>query len=1249
MPMMYLLKKGLLKSVLLLLVMVIVITLFPLAIDHANLANDQDIVSNSNILYFPTINLDKDWQTTISITNSECKRKQRRVNATLTAYDKDGLSLGVVKNIARLGANKTKNFYAKSLPSGTKSLTVESNGNLIGNTIFKTKDGTKSEVVPAIKEPSRQLDFPALLSYDDLYIYETIALLNPNTAPASVDIIALDKDGYEIDHDTLSPLSSMESRDITLVDIFNGGTLKNLYTVRVVSDNDIVGFQLVDYPAVDLVGLPALTTASKGWTFPIMTNGEHLDLWTKVGILNPGNDTAYFTVEAFDSKNNPLGIVYNQKLFPGATYFLSTKNANIVDRVISLNTAFLKVTSDQPISSYEIIGVLEGNGLTAAHGIPGEDQTTVGFEITGSNDGNVLNAYPMVRFEDGGVKSMNGSFGDIKVAKRLLIAKDEKKVSITSKSPFPSDKITSSFAADYSGHAPAAGDEASEIAWANARKEWLLKRMETDLQAVVDEAFSKVELMKMPEYMQPYLEKRKTVKGTLKIMIMDNFEEGISKTLYYLETREGERYALHFTGKLPHLRSGLRIRIRNGIILDKHIAVPAPTNANLQTSPKTSRPQSVTGQKKVAVILFNFQDNTDEPITKEETRKKVYDNANDYYKEVSFNKLSISGYKSSNGEQDIYGWYTIPINASSGCDNYSWADEAKKIATEEDNFNANNYSNVMYFFPNNDNCQWGGWADVGSLTSNDNQTHESWINGTKSSYTIAHELGHNFGTSHAANYTCYDENKNTVSISNDCDFSEYGDPFDVMGTGFSSTNSPYHMSSFNKTQTGWLDSQNVQNVEENGTFTLFPIEQKSSNTQAIKIPRGIHSEQTAFNDYYFLEYRQRYGYDVFDQEGDAVVNGISIRLIKSYDPNDAEYSYLIDTTPFSNNGYDEFNDAALAVGETFKDDIANIEIKTISVSDESAEVEIKTNYVKICRRGNPSISIYPSWQETQAGNTAQYAMTLTNNDNQENCESSTFNIASTLPNNLSQSPSSFKITLNPNETKTQTFTIATSATESGVYEFVETAVNESAPEFRQSAKAQISISLNIPKTPANFKAQAGECGTKSIELTWNDVDNESYYNLTRRSSGNDKTITISKNKTSYTDKDVKDGYTYYYDLRACNNSGCSNAVSMGPVAAPSGCQTFKTLTIERKGNGFGKITIINKSDNNKKTVCDLSSENNTKCEYQYPEKSKIKLRAQNLSGSIFKKWIDGCSGTSKICNITLSSDKTVGAKFTQKK
>lgn len=363
------LKKRLIKSVLLLMGLVIALTLYPLTKNNSNLANDQDIVSNSNILYLSTINPGKDWQTTISITNSECKCKQRRVNATLTAYDKDGLSLEVIKNVIRLRANKTKTFHSQTLPTDAESLRVESNGSIICNAIFKTRDGTKSEVVPAIKESSRQLDFPALLSYDDLYIYKTITLLNPNTNPASIDIVALDKDGYEIDLNDLPSLSSMESKTFSLVDIFDPRILKDLSTVRVNSDSNIIGLQLVDYPAVDLVGLPALTTTSKGWTFPIATKGENFDLWTKVGILNPCNNIANVIIEAFDTSSNSLGIIHSQTILPGVTYVINTANIDTIEGdAIPSNTAILKITSTQSVIGYEVIGVLNGSGLSAVMG-----------------------------------------------------------------------------------------------------------------------------------------------------------------------------------------------------------------------------------------------------------------------------------------------------------------------------------------------------------------------------------------------------------------------------------------------------------------------------------------------------------------------------------------------------------------------------------------------------------------------------------------------------------------------------------------------------------------------------------------------------------------------------------------------------------------------------------------------------------------------------------------------------------------
>ncbi len=255
-----------------------------------------------------------------------------------------------------------------------------------------------------------------------MYIYETITLLNPNTTSASVNIIALDKEGYEIDRNALPSLSSMESKTFPLIEIFGPRILKDLSTVRAVSDSNIIGLQLVDYPGVDLVGLPALTTTSKGWTFPIATKGENFGLWTKVGILNPGNDIANVTIVAFDASNNSLGIIQSQTILPGVTYVINTANIDTIDGdAIPLNAAILKVTSNQSVIGYEVIGILDGNGLAAAMGISDEDNTIGGFEITGSTDGGVLNNHSMMRMGDGSVKSTAGSLGNEEWAENVNI------------------------------------------------------------------------------------------------------------------------------------------------------------------------------------------------------------------------------------------------------------------------------------------------------------------------------------------------------------------------------------------------------------------------------------------------------------------------------------------------------------------------------------------------------------------------------------------------------------------------------------------------------------------------------------------------------------------------------------------------------------------------------------------------------------------------------------------------------------
>ena len=141
-----------------------------------------------------------------------------------------------------------------------------------------------------------------------------------------------------------------------------------------------------------------------------------------MGILNPGNDIANVTIEAFDASNDSLGIVHSQTILPGVTYVINTTNLDTIEGdAIPSNTAILKVTSTQPVIGYEVIGILDGNGLAAVMGIPEEDHTSVGFELIGSMDGGVLNTYSMMRMGDGSVESSAISLENGEWSKDVLL------------------------------------------------------------------------------------------------------------------------------------------------------------------------------------------------------------------------------------------------------------------------------------------------------------------------------------------------------------------------------------------------------------------------------------------------------------------------------------------------------------------------------------------------------------------------------------------------------------------------------------------------------------------------------------------------------------------------------------------------------------------------------------------------------------------------------------------------------------
>jgi hypothetical protein len=119
-----------------------------------------------------------------------------------------------------------------------------------------------------------------------------------------------------------------------------------------------------------------------------------------------------------------------------------------------------------------------------------------------------------------------------------------------------------------------------------------------------------------------------------------------------------------------------------------------------------------------------------------------------------------------------------------------------------------------------------------------------------------------------------------VPFSSNCYYEEYGSPYDPMGGGCG------HMAMPDKEYMGWVEDCNVVTATADGTFNILPSEVPCNGTQALRVP-------TFDGRYYYIEYRQRIGFDTDQDDG---FGGVLVHVSR---PSESEwdggpYAYLID-------------------------------------------------------------------------------------------------------------------------------------------------------------------------------------------------------------------------------------------------------------------------------------------------------------------------------------------------------------------
>ncbi len=393
--------------------------------------------------------------------------------------------------------------------------------------------------------------------------------------------------------------------------------------------------------------------------------------------------------------------------------------------------------------------------------------------------------------------------------------------------------------------------------------------------------------------------------GRLDIEHADNFKRGRSVTRYWLE-RRGRRIPLR-PSSAPRIRAGERVIVRGRFAGRTLRGKVRPARRGVRAA--TVLP----GPRKVAVILFNFTDDTSEPFTPAAARDAVFtgaESSNAFYKEQTYNQVELVGRDQTDG--DVYGWVHITASRAS-CDYAGWA----SLANAAVGTSLVGYDHYVYVFPHQSSC---GWAGLGYMPGD-----TSWSNGDLSVRVIAHELGHNMGLHHASSYKCTDAGGPPAAIGPNCTQDEYGDPFDYMGIGYPDVRrgSAWHLR-----QLGTIPSTNMRTISASGSYTVTSTVAQTASKQLLRVARPGHS-----GEYYYLDLRTPGG--VFDDfaPSDFGVNGVGIRIAP--DPSSVETSRLIDTTPTASSS---FGDAPLAVGQTFTD--AGLSITTSSISGTTATVQV---------------------------------------------------------------------------------------------------------------------------------------------------------------------------------------------------------------------------------------------------------------------------------------------------------------------
>ncbi len=237
------------------------------------------------------------------------------------------------------------------------------------------------------------------------------------------------------------------------------------------------------------------------------------------------------------------------------------------------------------------------------------------------------------------------------------------------------------------------------------------------------------------------------------------------------------------------------------------------------------------GTTNVLVMLAYWT--SPDSVTPESAASQMFGDSNGWYRDNSYGLLGQTG--------AVTPWMKIDPPTDNQC--YGDSDQTMtqaKASAQALGYDLSQFDNFVVYFPydggtGSDCSAYAGWAFVGAPGT--------WLNGYMDRRVSVHEQGHNYGLWHGHSLLC------AGRIDESCQFSEYGDDYDAMG----SSGYVGHFSASQKDKLGWMPGR-VQDLTAGGSTTLAPYETDAVATVAAKVDASPDRS-------YWLEYRRPADFD----------------------------------------------------------------------------------------------------------------------------------------------------------------------------------------------------------------------------------------------------------------------------------------------------------------------------------------------------------------------------------------------------